>query len=239
MTQDATRRTGMSIGSVLRALQPEFPDLSISKIRFLESKGLVSPQRSGSGYRYFTQQDVERLAYILRAQRDRFWPLHVIRDALDAFDRGLHAPDAVSARPVAPSVGPDPAVPDAATLGAPVSEVRLTAAELRESSGLGEGQLSALMEYGLVTSDAQGHFDQLDLAVATEAAALASHGLEARHLRPFRMAADREVGLVAQALSPRNGRPDADQALAEILSHCIALHVALVRAGLAEIRTRS
>ena len=91
----------MTIGAVLARLQPDFPDVSISKIRFLETEGLITPSRTGSGYRTFSEQDVERLHYILSAQRDRFWPLKVIRDALDALDRGLQptGPDDAASRP--------------------------------------------------------------------------------------------------------------------------------------------
>ncbi len=84
----------MTIGAVLDRLKPDFPDISISKIRFLESEGLITPTRTASGYRSFTEDDVSRLEYILSAQRDRFWPLKVIKDALDAMDRGLAPPEA-------------------------------------------------------------------------------------------------------------------------------------------------
>jgi DNA-binding transcriptional MerR regulator len=91
VTVPAGRRAddGMSIGAVLKRLQPEFPDLTISKIRYLESEGLVCPQRRESGLRRFAEEDLERLRFVLSAQRDRFWPLKVIKDQLDRLDRGL------------------------------------------------------------------------------------------------------------------------------------------------------
>ena len=79
----------LTVGAVVRALAEEFPDVTISKVRFLEAEGLVTPTRTASGYRQFTAADVERLRYVLRAQRDLFWPLKVIKDTLEALDRGL------------------------------------------------------------------------------------------------------------------------------------------------------
>ena len=129
----------MTIGAVLARLQPDFPDVSISKIRFLETEGLVTPSRTGSGYRTFSEQDVERLHYILSAQRDRFWPLKVIRDALDALDRGLQptGPDDGASRPTVPAAVLDPGLPTPQDLTRP-SSLRLTAAELRQAAGLDE-----------------------------------------------------------------------------------------------------
>ena len=105
----AGRRRGLSIGVVLERLQGDFPDLTISKLRFLETEGLVTPQRAPSGYRIYSEADVTRLRYVLTAQRERFWPLKVIRDALDAIDRGLTpAADAPGARPAVPGPATDP-----------------------------------------------------------------------------------------------------------------------------------
>ena len=149
-----------TIGGVLAALTPDFPDLTISKIRFLEAEGLITPHRTGSGYRTYTDGDVERLRYVLSAQRDRFWPLKVIRDALDAMDRGLTPgePDAPDARPRVPPSTSDPDVPTIAQLAAPPT-LRMTARELRDAAGLDRPTLEALETYGLVRADAGGHFD--------------------------------------------------------------------------------
>lgn len=230
-----------TIGAVLADLGTDFPDLTISKIRFLEAEGLVTPYRTGSGYRTYTDRDVERIRYVLTAQRDRFWPLKVIRDALDAMDRGLSPgePDAPDARPRVPETATDPDVPTAEAIAAPAG-LRLTARELRDAAGLDRPTLEALETYGLVRADSAGHFDDDDLAVARAAAALAAYGVEPRHLRPFRTAADREVGLVQQLVRPVRsvaGRPPRgdsgppEDPTPEILRLCIALHTALVRAG--------
>ena len=231
----------MTIGAVLARLQPEFPDVTISKIRFLEAEGLVTPARTGSGYRTFSEHDVERLHYILTAQRDRFWPLKVIRDALDALDRGLQPAgpaDPPSSRPTVPAADVDPGLPTARDLTR-TSSLRLTAAELREAGGLDEATFSELTTFGLLRPDAAGHYGEPALAVARAAGALAAYGIEPRHLRPFRTAADREIGLVQQVTSPLRGRGSAGRApvgedpTPQILALCIALHTSLVRAGLA------
>jgi DNA-binding transcriptional MerR regulator len=227
----------MTIGAVLAALKPEFPDVTISKIRFLEAEGLVTPARTGSGYRTYTQADVDRLHYVLTAQRDHFWPLKVIREALDAMDRGLTPPLAdqpAMPRPSVPALEPDPDVPTAAAI-ASRRDLRLTRRELAEASGLDDAVLADLETYGLVRPDGSGHYGDAALAVATTAAALAGYGVEARHLRPFRTAADREVGLVQQVVTPHRGaraRTRAADPTAEVLRLCIALHTALVKDGL-------
>ncbi|HVD63895.1 MAG TPA: MerR family transcriptional regulator [Lapillicoccus sp.] len=231
-----------TIGGVLAALAADFPDLTISKIRFLEAEGLVTPHRTGAGYRTYSDRDVERLRYILTAQRDRFWPLKVIRDALDAMDRGLQAsePDDPDARPRVPDPTADPDVPTATELAAP-PVLRLTARELREAAGLDRSTLDALETYGLVRADSRGHFDDDALAVARVAVALAAYGVEPRHLRPFRTAADREIGLVQQIVRParsaagrlpRGEVPVPEDPTPEVLRLCVALHTALVRSGL-------
>ena len=224
----------MSIGAVLAALKPDFPDVSISKIRFLEAEGLVTPERTGSGYRTFSDDDVERLRYILTAQRDRFWPLKVIRESLDALDRGLTPDVAEPAHPRAPRPADDPDVPKASALTA-ASQLRLTREELASASGLGEETLAALESFGLVRTDSGGHYGESSLSVAHIAAGLAAYGIEPRHLRPFRNAADREIGLVEQATSPHRGKAQSGRQkdpTGEILRLCIALHTALVKDGL-------
>ncbi len=230
------RRRGLTIGAVLAHLQGDFPDLTISKIRFLETEGLVTPERTPAGYRLFREADVERLRYVLTAQRDRFWPLRVIREALDAIDRGLTpVDDPIDARPVVPPSEPDADVPSPAELGA-APALRLTEAELLSAAGVDAAFLSSLRTFGLVRPAPDGHFDEAALAVARAAAGLASYGVEARHLRMFRTAADREVGLVQQITGPllaaqgkRGGGVDPTP---DLLHHCLALHAALVKAEL-------
>lgn len=230
----------MTIGAVLAALEPDFPDISISKIRFLEAEGLVTPERTGSGYRTFSLADLERLRYILTAQRDRFWPLKVIGEALDKLDRGLEPAydDLAPARPQVPAGATDPHLPTGRELGRR-DHLRLTDAELRQAAGLDQPTFEALSTFGLLHPDSGGHYGDAALAVARAAGALAAYGIEPRHLRPFRTAADREIGLVQQVLSPVRGRTRGTggkvthDPTPEILAECIALHTALVRAGLA------
>ena len=230
----------MGIGDVLAALRPEFPDVTISKIRFLESEGLVSPQRTSSGYRKFSHADVERLRYVLACQRDQYLPLKVIREHLEAIDRGLEPPSA--------STGEGPRVPRAlvSTDGLPSSDsfrpaagdVRLSRKELLESSGLDDGLLGQLEGYGLI-SKRGSHYDGDALSVASTVAEMAAFGIEPRHLRTFKVAADREVGLVEQVVTPllRQRDPDsqqrADDTIRQLSALSVRLHASLVKAGLA------
>jgi DNA-binding transcriptional MerR regulator len=223
----------MSIGEVLGLLSPEFPDVSISKIRLWESEGLVEPARTASGYRKFTRDDVERLRYAMALQRDRFWPLRKIRDHLDAVERGAEDPVSGAGGPrVAPSAEGDH------DLVRPRTSVRLSADELCVRAGVQPAALDELVAYGLLAPSASGWFDESALVVASAAAELAGYGIGARHLRPFRTAADREVGLVEQVVSPlRSSRGDTSRARAEdtareISAAALRLHAALVRAGL-------
>lgn len=246
---------GVSIGAVLRELQADFPDLTISKIRYLETEGLISPERRASGYRLFTEADIARLRFILTAQRDRFWPHKVIKDALDRLDRGLDVPglteDVAEVTGSVAAVGTQQEGPSqGATLGDLSAAalrrrrtVRLTPAELRERTGLDQGTYGQLKAFGLLRTDSSGRHHADDLDVASAAAALAGYGLEARHLRLFRVAADREIGLTQQILEPLRRRHargaaglDPGEVEAQLLAHSLALHIALVRSGLAQGR---
>lgn len=245
---------GVSIGAVLRELQEDFPDLTVSKIRYLEQEGLISPERRASGYRLFSPADVARLRFILTAQRDRFWPHKVIKDALDRLDQGLDVPGLTSVEVEAP---PPPAPPEtgpATERPTPVSDlsaaalrrrraVRLSPLELRERTGLDQAGYAQLKSFGLLRTDASGKHQADDIDVAQAAASLARYGLEARHLRLFRVSADREIGLTHQILEPLRRRrargatgPDPADVEAELLAHTLSLHVALVRSGLNQSR---
>ncbi|WP_446663764.1 transcriptional regulator FtsR [Flexivirga sp. B27] len=221
------RSPGLSIGAVLTLLQEEFPDLSMSKVRFLDAQGLVSPERSASGYRRYAERDVDRLRFVLRCQRDKYWPLKVIAEALDAYDRGLR-PAEHSDGPQPPVVERDPALSAVQDTGVQQGEsVRLTRAELQRATGLAARALADLESFGLVHSDSDGLYTALDLQVAHAAASLLSYGIEARHLRPFRLAAEREVALV-QGLTGTSHEVDVE----ELVRQCLELHLALVRADL-------
>lgn len=228
----------LSIGEVLAELRPEFPDVTHSKIRFLEDQGLVEPQRTASGYRKFAPADVERLRFVLGLQRDRYLPLRVIRDYLDAIDRGLEPPDLPGGPPRVPRLVADPGVPDANRFSRSGRELRLSRSELQEAAGLDDELLGALESFGLVAADGGGWFGADALEVATVARDLRGFGIEARHLRGFRTAADREVGLVEQVVTPLRRQRSAgagaraEEVAREISALCVRLHATLVRAAL-------
>lgn len=222
----------LTIGGVLAAVRDEFPDVTISKIRFLESEGLLTPTRTPSGYRQFDGDDVDRLRYILRAQRDHFWPLKVIREALDALDRGLEPPasDSGQVQPRVPHPTDDPDLEGHERAGRRIG-VRLTQSELAASAHSSPEDVAALVDQGLLHADAEGFFDEESLRIAHAAAGLARYGVEARHLRGLRAAADRQVGLIQQASSPHTGA-EHDAAVATVTRHVLHLHAALLRSGL-------
>ncbi len=229
----------MNIGEVLDRLRPDFPGVTIPKIRFLEDKGLIKPERTPSGYRKFSPDDVERLRYVLRMQRDHYLPLKVIGEHLDAIDRGLEPP------PIEPVVPTVPKVALAAD-GLPSAEsfnrrdhLRLSRRELVKIAGVSEDLLDQLEQYGLITPQAgTGHYDTDALVIAQTARELADFGFEPRHLRAFKTAADREVGLVEQVVAPHRGGRDAaakaraEEAVSEIAALSVRLHATLVKAGL-------
>jgi DNA-binding transcriptional MerR regulator len=223
------RSSTMSIGAVLEALRPEFPDVTISKIRFLEEQGLIDPDRTPSGYRKFGHDDLERLRFVLAVQRDHYLPLRVIRDHLEAVDAGLDPPPLPGAPRVPRLVRP--VAPEAA-------QTVFTAAQLADAAGGEPGLLEELESYGLVTARPDGTFDAEVLAVLRAAAGLARFGIEPRHLRPFRTAADREAGLVEQVVAPlrRQRGPEAagraDETAREVAALCVRLHAALVGVAL-------
>lgn len=235
MSSALPNRSYMTIGEVLARLHPDFPDVTISKIRFLEAEGLVEPARTQSGYRKFTEYDLERLQYVLAAQRDHYLPLRVIREQLAAVEEG----DGV---PLVGSAGPPP--PDGASLPGPESFVdatrtRFSRDELLEASGLSADDLDTLEGYGLVSvRPGKASYDEDALLVARMAAELAAFGIEARHLRGFGSAADRAVDLVEQVVTPlrrHRGAEDAaraDEAARELAALFVRLHAALVKSRL-------
>jgi DNA-binding transcriptional MerR regulator len=216
----------LSIGAVLAQLRPEFPDVTISKIRFLESEGLVRPARTASGYRQFTSADVERLRFVLAAQRDHYLPLKVIKQQLDAAEEPpRRALMAVEGAPTVEHFEES-------------SPVRLTREELLAQAGISKAMLADLEQYGLVRSGAAGFYDQDAVVVATTVRAMTEFGIEPRHLRAFRASADREVGLLEQIVTPlyRQRDPDArgraEEVLRELAVLSVTLHTLLVKAGL-------
>jgi DNA-binding transcriptional MerR regulator len=263
----------MSIGEVLAVLKPEFADITVSKIRFLEGAGLVQPDRSASGYRKFSDDDVARLRFVLRAQRDQYLPLRVIRQRLADLEQvgGLHvkggpAATEAGAAPAAPG-GPAAAgtVPGAAAqpateqergtgaarpLGAaPPSDAQFTREELCRAAGATVEQLLELESFGLISARGSGErgawYGGDDLVLLRIARELADYGLEARHLRMYKLFAEREAALFEQVVAPlvRQRNPEARararqtiEALAQLGSRMRELALRAAVRGLAEAR---
>jgi DNA-binding transcriptional MerR regulator len=296
---DAMATVHRSIGEVLALLRDEFPDITISKIRFLESQGLVDPERTPSGYRRFYDKDIDRLRWILRQQREHYLPLKVIKDRLDDGEIDLVDPSPSAAAGVVdppPIVIPEPIVldpaptvvtrvvpppaPAAASPAAPdrprvlpeptlfagrtvrdpapavvhppasprpsaaaedLSSVSLTAQELADSTGLRVADIAELERFGLIEKRSAGSLTVYDgdaLVVARLAAAFRAHGIESRHLRMFKVAADREAALVEQIVQPlvRQRTPEARRILHDTVTDLSrltdSLHSVLLRGAL-------
>jgi DNA-binding transcriptional MerR regulator len=320
VTRAPTDRSHLSIGEVLSLLREEFPDITISKIRFLESQGLLDPERTPSGYRKFYDADVERLRYILHEQKDNYLPLKVIKDRLDETgpirtapkaagtpgleDRGYEAPGSVPAGPPserrsgfsavalddrpAPAAEPPPApaVPPAArrpprraapervadVIEGPASRtqphhagddptvqlsgpsaaaapgagpsggsVSLTVDELAQASGLSARAVRELEGFGLLETHVVGdttYYDADALVIARTAAGFLEHGIEARHIRGYKVAADREAALYEQIVLPllKQRNPDAKRRAAQTVAELVRLgeqmRAVLLRRGL-------
>ena len=194
----ASRRERLhTIGAVCERLKAEFPEISISKIRYLEDQGLLAPQRTRGGYRLFSEEDVERLETILRLQRDEFLPLRVIRQELSS-------PGAKSRRRRRP-------------VGLADEETRLELDDLCAHAGITRELARELEEFGLIEAqavDGSKSYPETDVEVAALCSRLVQFGITARHLKTFRTTADREAGLLEQLLAPvlRSRRPERRQA---------------------------
>jgi DNA-binding transcriptional MerR regulator len=235
-------RARMNIGEVLELLRDDFPSISIPKIRFLEEKGIVTPERTSAGYRKFSHADVERLRYALLLQRDHHQPLARIVEILDAIDRGLEPPPLVDLTPTVPEVA-------LAADGLPSPEsfrrhddLRLSRRELVKVADISEELLEQLEQFGLVKARrGTGHYDSDDLVICTTARELADFGLEPRHLRAFKTAADREVGLVEQVLAPQRRATDPaasarrEDTVSQLAALSVRMHATLVKAGLSRL----
>lgn len=232
----ASQESLLSIGDVLGLLKSDFADVTISKIRFLEAEGLVTPQRTASGYRKFAPADVQRLRYILGMQRDQYLPLRVIKDHLDAIDRGLQPPTP-SGQPLRPLVSMDSLV--RAEDFSASKPIRMTRAEIAEAAAVSVDSIKEIEDFGLIAAT-DGYYSGDDLAVMRAVGALIAFGIEPRHLRGFKAAADREIGLVQQVITPiakskGDGAQRAGEAAREIAANSVALHAALVRIGIQDI----
>jgi len=240
-----TGRPYMSIGEVLGVLQPEFTDVTVSKIRFLESEGLIDPERTASGYRKFYQRDLDRLRFILTLQRDSYLPLKVIRERLTEFDAGL-VPAAASgasqaavqaptgngdaapgaSAPAAPPVrGPRPEVEVDEDLAESATALHMSENDLAAATGLELSQVAMLRDFGVICAhgmNGDSYFDQDDLIVGRIAKDFLQYGVEPRHLKMFRHFAEREAALFEQIILPsfRHRSPEtrkqATQSLSEL-----------------------
>ncbi|WP_308281620.1 MerR family transcriptional regulator [Cellulomonas sp. PS-H5] len=224
-----SREASMRISDVLAALRIEFPAVTNSKLRFLEEQGLVEPVRTPAGYRQYSPADLERLRYVLREQRDRYVPLKVIGERLAALDAGDES------EPVSLVVTED-GVPRSGA-----ADARYTTAALAREARVEEQLVADLVQAGVLRPSASGHLDAWAKEVVLAAAALAEHGLEARHLRAFRSAADRQLDMVEAVVAPWRGqtsasaRGRASTVAAEVGELCARLNTALVRAGVADL----
>jgi bifunctional DNase/RNase/DNA-binding transcriptional MerR regulator len=220
--EPAEARGQFGIGEVLAQLRPEFPDISTSKIRFLEAEGLIEPARTRSGYRRFSAADIERLRYILTMQRDSYLPLRVIRERLAVIGAGqVDGAEAANGRPA----GRAPA--------------DMTRRQLLDAAEISEAELTELEDYGLIRRVGRQYGGDA-LAVARALAALRQYGVQARHLRAVKAAADREANLVEQVVAPQlrqrgSGARDAAARTAwQIADLTLRLHATLVESALAE-----
>ena len=187
----------MGIGETVSTLRPDFPDVSVSKIRFLESEGLVAPLRTPSGYRKYTPAHLERIRYVLTMQRDHYLPLKVIADHLDALDRGLTPPEPVDATPhssATPTAAPD--------VGSLDTGARLKPAEVCRESGLSAEDLEQAVALGLLPDTSEYTLDHVEAARAL--AALRDCGVPVRNARPVYLAVRREVDLCTTVLGQRH-----------------------------------
>ncbi|CAN5388570.1 MerR family transcriptional regulator [soil metagenome] len=240
MTEPLNEIHTLTIGAVHHELLTEFPKITITKIRYLEDEGLVKPERTPAGYRKYSYADVERLRFILAGQRDYFWPLSHIRQMLEDYDNGL-APDVTgdaSVRVPAVTLAED-GLPEPTSFATSASHVRLSREELLEAASISADLLDAMEQHGLISRrTSQSYYTGASLAVASLVGEFAEHGLEPRHLRIFRTAADREISLIDQVLAPlaKQRDPEARRRNSEVAqtlaSMSVRLHTTLVKNGL-------
>lgn len=241
-------RPYFSIGEVLNVLKDSFPDVTVSKIRFLEAEGLIEPERTASGYRKFTEDDIERLRFVLKLQRDQFLPLKVIRERLDEVDQ---APTGSGQSKLAlEAAAEEPSTTDDAriALGAAGTGASFSATELAHASGLMIEQIAELTEFRLLhptevretRDETEGapvlRYNENDLEAAKLCRALMELGMEPRHLKVFRNAADRWADLAEQVARPvaRQRHPEARKAAEETVREVVRVGGKLVRVLLRE-----
>jgi DNA-binding transcriptional MerR regulator len=229
---DPPRQKAVTIGAVCKALSQEFPEISISKIRYLEDQKLVSPRRTQGGYRLYTQNDIQRLRTILRLQRDEFLPLRVIRQEL----AGGRAEREVSP-PVAPSDGARPLRRTAVTVRDPGALYSLE--DVVDETGADPKLVRELEEFGVIKGDIRGgvrYFDETEREIVRAVSELARYGVGGRNLRVFRSSADREAQLLQSILAPalRSRNPERRKEAIEALENLATVtshlkHLLLIR----------
>lgn len=225
----------MSIGAVLDELHKEFPEVTVSKIRFLESEGLVSPARTSSGYRRFSSADVDRLRYVLTTQRDNYLPLKVIKEQLDELDdAAVTAAMTVGVVPANSTSGLAPVVTPEQFRRPPAT--RITPEELAEQADVETSFVTTLKKAKLVSADASGFFTNEDVAIVQTCAQLVAAGIDERLLRQLRTAAMREADIITQASGvvptskgDDSARERARERSRELTALVVSLHALLVK----------
>jgi DNA-binding transcriptional MerR regulator len=236
--EDETPRKSLTIGAVCKALSQEFPDISISKIRYLEDQKLLSPRRTPGGYRLYGQSDVSRLRTILRLQRDEFLPLRVIRQELAAGRAEDDRPAAPAASPSADAVRPGAAL-RRLTFSLRDRGALYSLEDVVEETGAEPRLVKELEDYGIVTGELRGgvrYYDETEREIVRAVTELARYGVAGRNLRVFKTSAEREAALLQQILAPalRSRNPDRRKEAIEALENLAAVashlkHLLLVR----------
>jgi DNA-binding transcriptional MerR regulator len=227
------RHKAVTIGTVCKALQQEFPDISISKIRYLEDQKLLSPRRTQGGYRLYTQTDVQRLRTILRLQRDEFLPLRVIRQELAG---GRAEREVTTGTPSGPS--------DGRSLRRALVSTRDPGAlysleDVVEETGADAGLVRELVDFGVIKGEMRAgvrYFDETEREIVRAVSELARYGVGGRNLRVFRSSADREAQLLQSILAPalRSRNPERRREAIEALENLASVtthlkHLLLIR----------
>lgn len=221
-----THRDFLTIGEVVESLSDRYPDLSISKVRFLEDEGLVSPERTGGGYRKFHPEDVARIELVLRLQKEHFMPLAVIREKLKDADQGRVAPELI-----APASHNE-------TLSLPLDDTEtVPVSQAPDMLGLPTSFVKELADFGLVALVKGDRGDEIagaDIAIAHACWDLRKFGIEPRHLRMYEIFAEKEATFFSQALMPgfRHRTPEVRQKLMETLNELMDYTGALKRSML-------
>lgn len=224
-------RDYLSIGEVLDAVRADYPDVSISKIRFLETEGLISPERTPSGYRKFYDDDVKRLRYVLSLQKEHFLPLKVIKERLQNGTGRVE--------PLAPP--PNPADRAEEPLTKDLAGAQLSRDELLQAAGLSADELANLEDFGLLRAGEMGSFDENDLLLATAFGGFFRYGAEARHLKMYKQFADRESAFFEQIVAPvarkkdPEGSAEAGRSVQQLAGLSRKVRDALLRKTLREI----